>query len=282
MTDITHISIEAKTPLYQASGGPSTLAALRDIKDAFRRSPIWLLLAWQDVKLRYRGSVIGPFWLTISMGIMILAMGTVYSHLLKTEANDYFPFLTLGLMLWALMATLMQDACMTFISSAGFIKQIRLPYTTYALRTLTRNLIVYAHNFIIYIIVIIIFGIWPGAHALLFIPGLMLFVFNAFWLIMLLAMLCARYRDITPIINSLVQIIFFVTPVIWSPSLLDNHKWVIWINPFYHFLELMRAPLLGHTPEMGSYLYAIATTIIGAIVTFIVFRRYRARIAYWV
>jgi ABC-type polysaccharide/polyol phosphate export permease len=239
------------------------------------------MMAWQDIKLRYRGSVIGPFWLTLSMGVMIMAMGLVYSRLLKTEANEYFPFLTLGLMQWALMSVLMQEACMTFLNSAGFIKQIRMPYMTYVMRTLTRNLIVYAHNFIIYIVVALIFGIWPGAYLWLLLPGYALLILNAVWMILLLAMLCARYRDIVPIINSVVQVVFFVTPVIWSPSLLA-HQWVVWVHPFFHFLDLIRAPLLGHAPSLWSYVYAAVTAIIGITVTFTFFRRYRARIAYWV
>lgn len=136
--------------------------------------------------------------------------------------------------------------------------------------------------FIIYIIVAIIFGIRPGAHLWLLLPGLALLFLNAIWCILLLAILCARFRDITPIINSLVQIVFFVTPVIWAPALLDNHKWLIWINPFYHFLELIRSPILGHMPDLLSYAYATATGIIGTSATFLLFRRFRACIAYWV
>ncbi len=282
MTDTTLIPAKTSPAFYQASGGPSTAAAQRDIIETFQRAPLWLTMAWQDIKLRYRGSVIGPFWLSISMGIMIVAMGIVYSHLLKTEAHEYFPFLTLGLMQWSLMSTLMQDACTTFAHSASFIKQIRLPYTTYAMRTLTRHMIIYAHNFVVYIVVAIIFGIWPGVYLVLLIPSLALLLWNALWMIMFLGMLCARFRDITPIITSLVQVVFFVTPVIWSPSLLDAHIWIVWINPFYHFLELMRAPLLGHAPSIWSYVYAFVTGIIGSTVTFMLFRRFRARIAYWV
>ncbi len=279
MTDTCSVPSQ---PIYHASGGPSTSAALRDIGEAFRRSPLWLLMAWQDIKLRYRGSVLGPFWLTLSMGVMILAMGMVYSRLLKTAANDYFPMLTLGLLQWTLMATLMQDACITFIQANSFIKQIRLPYMTYVMRTLARNLAVYAHNFIIYIIVALIFGIWPGVYLWLLLPGLVLFLLNAMWVIMFLAMVCARFRDITPIISSLVQVVFFVTPVIWAPGLLQGHQWVVELNPFYHLLELIRAPLLGHAPDALSYIYTSATAILGIAGTFIMFRRFRARIAYWV
>lgn len=239
-------------------------------------------MAWQDIKLRYRGSVIGPFWLTLSMGVMIMAMGLVYSHLLKTATNDYFPFLTLGLLQWTLISTLMQEACTTFIYSNSFIKQIRLPYTTYVMRTLMRNLLVYAHNFIIYIVVALIFGIWPGVYLWLLLPGMILFLLNALWVIMFLAMVCTRFRDITPLITSLVQIVFFVTPVIWTPALLQGHEWIVELNPFYHMLELIRAPLFGHAPEALTYIYTSATAILGSFGTFLLFRRFRARIAYWV
>ena len=269
-------------PYYKASGGASTAAAVRDFTEALRRWPMWLLMAWQDIKLRYRGSILGPFWLTLSMGFMILTMGFVYGHLLKTETNDYFPFLTLGLMQWTFMATIMQESCVTFVSSHAYIKQIQLPYTTYIMRTITRNLIVYAHNFIIYILVALYFGIWPGMHLWLLIPGFALLIINCIWVVMLLALICARFRDITPIISSLVQVAFFVTPIIWTPNLLQGHGWLIEINPFYHFLELIRAPLLGHNPDPLSYPFTFLLAIFGFLATFILFRRFRGRIAYWV
>jgi len=269
-------------PIYEASGGPSTGAAARDIRETFTRWPLWMMMSWQDIKQRYRGSVLGPFWLTLSMGVMIVAMGFVYSHLLKTAADDYFPFLTLGLLQWSLLATLMQEACVTFINSAPYIKQIRMPYTTHVMRTISRNLIIYAHNFVIYIIVAVIFGIWPGIYLWLLLPGFALLFVNAFWIITFLGMICARFRDIVPIINSLVQVVFFVTPVIWSPALLQGHGWLVEINPFYHMLELIRQPLFGHAPESLSYIYMSATAVAGSIGTFLMFRRFRARIAYWV
>ena len=277
MTNLTH-----PIPTYHAKGGASSRAALRDLAETFTRSALWLRMATQDVKLRYRGSVLGPFWLTISMAVTILVMGFVYGRLLKTSGKEYFPFLTLGFIQWTFMSTVMQEACLTFINSQSFIKQIRLPYTIYALRTLARNAVVYAHNFVIYIVVALIFGIWPGWHLWLLAPGLALLLLNCLWVIMLLGMICARFRDIIPIINSLVQLVFFVTPVFWQPELLQEHRWVVFLNPFYHFLEIIRAPLLGHTPDAFNYYYVIGVTVVGASLTFVLFRRFRARIAYWV
>lgn len=279
---MTDIARSLPKPIYHAKGGASTLAALKDLTETFKRWPLWMRMAWQDIKLRYRGSMLGPFWLTLSMAVTIIVMGFVYGKLLKSSNKDYFPFLTLGLIQWGYMSTVMQEACITFINSNTFIKQVRLPYTIYVLRTIMRNLVVYAHNFAIYIVIAIIFGIWPGATLWLLVPGFILLLINSLWAVMLLAIICARFRDIIPIVSSLVQLVFFVTPVFWQPDMLQEHHWVVLWNPFYHFLELIRAPLLGHTTSLFSYAYCTGTSLVGIAVTFAIFRRFRARIAYWV
>lgn len=269
---------------YRASGGkPSLRKARVDLVEGMRRWPLWMHLAWQDIRLRYRGSILGPFWITLSMGIMIGAMGLMYSQLFKMETKSYMPFLATGLLMWTFLASLINEGCTAFTNAEGFIKQVRLPFSLHVYRVLGRNLIVLAHNAVIYVLVALFYDITPS-YTLLFLPlSLMIILLNAAWVIFLLGMFCARFRDIGPIVSSLVQVIFFLTPVIWMPGQLRGHQaWVADLNPFYHFIELVRAPLLDQPlPPMALPMIA-AITVVGWAITIVVLRRWRSRLAYWV
>jgi homopolymeric O-antigen transport system permease protein len=261
---------------------PSKLA-LNDLVSGLQRWALWVAMGWQDIKTRYRRSTLGPFWLTMSMGITVGAMGTLYAGLFKLSLADYLPHLTLGLLFWALIANTLTEGCQTFIASEGFIKQIRIPFTAHVLRVVWRNYIIFLHNLVVYLPVAVLYRVEPGWVGLLTIPGLVLIALNAVWAVLLLGMVCVRFRDIPQIVGSLLQVAFFVTPIIWHPSALTGRLlFVVRFNPFYHFLEIVRAPLMGQMPALESWVAAGLVTVVGWAFTAWFFTRFRARIPYWV
>lgn len=258
--------------------------AWQDVVDGLRQWRIWLMLAYQDIKLRYRRSVLGPFWLTISMAITVYSMGYLYAHLFHIELEHYYPFLVAGMLGWTLISTMVNEFAEGITASDRFIKQIKLPFTVHIHKIAARNLIIFFHNLLVLIPILIIFH--HSAHinfyTLLLIPGLALVYLNAISYGLLLGMLGARYRDIAQIIKSLVQVVFFVTPVMWSPEVLKGRNiYVAEFNPFYAFLELIRQPLIGAQPTLNNVIVALATTIIGLVISARLFIRYRNRIVYW-
>ena len=176
--------------------------AVRDLRGAWSLRRLCWTLAWLDIKLRYRGSLLGPFWLTLSTAIMVAAMGGIYAALFHMNLHEYLPFLTLSLVLWGFLSTLVGDACLGFTASEGMIRSVRMPFTLYAARIVVRNLVVLAHNVVVIVVVFAIFRIWPGATALLALPGFALWLVDALALAVTLGALCARFRDIPPIVGS--------------------------------------------------------------------------------
>ena len=239
------------------------------------------MLGWQDIKQRYRRSKIGPFWLTLSYGIMIAAMGPLYGRLLQQDIGAYLPYLATSFVAWMLLSGIIIDACGAFTGAEGYIKQVKLPLTVYVLRVVWKNLIIFGHNLIIVFLVILWFQ--PSLNwSLLAIPLAVLMVaLNGVWVGLLFGLLCARFRDVPQVITSLVQVVFFLTPVMWRPEMLGRKQWVVELNPLYHFLEIMRAPLLSGGAPTSSWVAVIATTLIGFPITLLIFSRYRARVAYW-
>ena len=243
---------------------------------------LWVRLGWNDILQRYRRSILGPFWLTASMAIMIVALGILYAGLFNTPVEDFLPFLCVGLLVWNLVASFLVEGGTLFTGSESYIKQIRLPYSVYVYRSTWSKLVIFFHNFIIYFAVLLYFQIWPGTVGLLAIPGLAIVVINGALASLCIGIISARFRDVPPLIGSVVQIVFFVTPIFWKPELLKGREYVTDFNPFFHLLEIVRAPLLGSVPSAKSYLAVLLITLINIVVTGAFFSRFRSRISYWV
>lgn len=257
-------------------------AALADVTRGLGMWRLWVRLGWNDILQRYRRSMLGPFWLTASMAVMVIALGVLYAELFHSPIHDFLPYLCVGLLVWNLTSSFLLEGGTLFTGAESYIKQIRLPYSVYVYRSSWSKLVIFAHNFVIYFGVLIYFEIWPGAVALLAVPGLILVLINGAAITLLIGMISARFRDVPQLIGSLVQIVFFVTPIMWKPELLRERAYIAEINPFFHLVEIIRAPLLGQMPPASSYLAILIITGVNIAVVSMFFARFRSRISYWV
>jgi ABC-type polysaccharide/polyol phosphate export permease len=257
-------------------------AAVRDIRESVQSHRIWMMLANQDIKQRYRRSVLGPFWITLSAVVSILALSLVYTQIFQVPTAEYLVFLTTGFVSWMYLSSLVTESCTVFIGAEGIIRQINLPLGIHVFRLAWRSLVTLAHNLVIVALVVIYMRAPFGWASLAVVPGLVLATVAAIALGYLLGGICARYRDVPPIVTSLVQVLFYVTPVIWPPKLLQGNEHLLTFNPFYYFLEVLRAPLMGQLPPGEVWLVATGLTLllIAAAVAFMA--RYRWRVAYWI
>ncbi|GAA0576175.1 ABC transporter permease [Craurococcus roseus] len=274
----------SQTVLYVADAArPRRLErALEDISTGFARWRLAAALARLDIRNRYRGSVLGPFWLSLSTAVMVVALGLLYSTLFTLPLGEYLPYLSVGLIVWGLINQTVTDACESLISAEGIIRQLPLPYTVHALRCVFRNAAVAAHSLPLILVVFAVFGHLPGPEALLAFAGLALVGANAFALSIVLGMVCARFRDIPPIVGSVLQLAFFMSPVLWKPELLGDRRVWLPLNPFYTLMETVRGPLVEGGAPGVVWLSAIAFTLLTCASAFAFFVRFRGRIAFWV
>lgn len=272
---------EERQAVFDTGAGGQAIHAWRDIAGGLSNAPLWSMIGWREIKQRYRRSIVGPFWVTLSMAFMVLALGIVYGVIFRIDLKSYLPFLCLGLIIWEFISKSILEGSMAFLLLEGLIKQIRLPLTTHIAAVIWKNVVVLGHNAIIYVIVALVFGINPGWAIVYVVPGLLLVLLNLTWLVLVLALVCTRFRDVPQIVQTAVQMLFFVTPVFWSPTLMPQRTFIVHGNPFYHMIEVVRAPLLGHVPGLENWGFLVATLILGWIGTFWLFSKFRRRIAYW-
>jgi len=242
---------------------------------------VWSSLAWHDILTRYRRSTIGPFWLTLSVAIFVTALGGLYHTLFRMDVSEYMPFMTAGLVVWTLMSAFLLESCVIFVEGDPIIKQVRLPLTVFVFRMIMRNLIVFLHNLPILVVVFLVFQVDLTWKIVLAPIGLAFLCLNAIWAGLLIGVVSTRYRDVVQVMTSLLQVVFFVTPVFWSPTLLQGRPLIVEGNVLYHFLEVVRGPLLGQVPSTLTYGIVSGVTVVGWTAGLLMFQRFRNRIAYW-
>ncbi len=254
-----------------------------DLSKSFGQSAMWRELAWQDVKNRYRRSFLGPFWLTIGMLLFIAGLGPLYSQLFGQSMTGYLPYLAIGLMFWNYIVVTIIELCASLHGNANLIHSTRTLVGTMVLRTIYRNLIILAHNFAA-IVIVLAFARWmPDAKILWLIPGLALLVLFQVFFGYFISIVCARYRDVESFLTSILQMAFFISPVVWKVSQLPAGKrHYANFNPFAWMLDVVRSPWLHEVPSTMSWINLCVATGVFAALAIFVFGKFQSRISYWV
>ncbi|HET6183197.1 MAG TPA: ABC transporter permease [Acetobacteraceae bacterium] len=280
-------SAEARLPVLEFQAGRPGQQGGRllgqDLREGARLWRLAVTLGWLDIKLRYRGSLLGPFWLTLSTGAMVGSLGVLYATLWKMNVREYLPYLALSQVLWGFIAMVVSEGCTLFTSVETLIRSVRMPFFVHAQRLIVRNALVLAHNALVVIVMFAVLDTWPGWRALYALPAILVWVVDGMAIGMLLGAMCARFRDIPPIVGSLMQIFFFLTPVIWTPKQLPpGLNWVMLGNPFFDVLEVARAPLLGAWPGTHVWIAALVFSALLCGIAWWFLARARGRIAFWI
>lgn len=257
--------------------------ATRDIFEGLQRYRLALVFGWQDVAQRYRRSRVGAFWLTINMAVFIGALGLIFGTLFQSEMKEFLPYLCAGVIMWGFISTTLTEGCVAFSASEGIILQVRMPLFVHIMRVLWRNIIILAHNILIFPVVALIMFHEINMNIFWAVPGFLLVVMNVSWMVLVLGIICARFRDMMQVMTNILQVLFYATPIMWMVKILPQHVSKVFIewNPFYHFIELVRSPLLGAAPTISNWLVALILSILGWIFAIAFYGRYRWRIAYW-
>ncbi len=206
----------------------------------------------------------------------------MFSTLFQQDIAKTLPYIATGIIFWGLLTGCINDGTTVFISAESFVRNVPMPLSVHFYRMMARNVMIWGFNMAIYVVVVICFELMPGWNVLLFIPGLILFLINAAWISLAAGVLSTRYRDIPQIIANAIQVIFFLTPIFWSPATLPNRPAFVVFNPFYHLIEIVRAPLLGEVVSPMSWGLCVGMAVAGLGFTAWLYRRAHARIAYWV
>lgn len=288
-SDLVRMTDSGENTVVPADKSTSFAASWADLSRGFGQRELWLQLGWQDIKQRYRRSTLGPLWITIATGAMAVALGLLYSLLFQQELSFFLPHVTVGLIIWGFISGCVKEGSTVFIENEGLIKQLPSALSVHVYRLVWRQLLFLAHNMVIWLILVLIFRPHLGWNFFLVIPALALLVANGVWVTMFFGIIATRYRDVAPLLDSLIQLVFYMTPIVWTTKTLEDQGGAVAerariaeINPLFHYLEIIRAPLTGEAIAAYHWWIVIGCTVAGLGLALLAMRRWRARVSYWV
>lgn len=255
--------------------------AWNDLRQGVAAWNVWHILAMQELRQRYRRSVLGPLWICVSLSVQVAVMGFLVGMLFKQEFTKYLPYATLGIILWNFISTALVEGANAFVGSATYILQAKRPLSAFVVHVLWRNLVYLAHNAVIYVIVALIFLVPLSWATPLVVPGLVLVIVNMGWMLLFIGILAARFRDVHMMLQSAMPVLFWLTPIVFYPEMLGRYRWITDFNPLAHMIDIVRSPLLGQAPGLKPWLLTATAALAGWAVTFAFFSRFRARVPYW-
>lgn len=259
------------------------LHGLDDFQQSIRHPLKWLYLGYMDVFLRYKRSIIGPFWITISISVVIFVLSHLWAQILSLDFNFFVSYFAIGYILWHWLSSTVIESSSSMTEFEGLLKQINIPISTYLLRVSLRNFLIFLHNCLLIILVIFLFGNNVNFFQFLTIslPSIFLILISLTSLGIMISVISVRYRDISSIISFLMQLLFFITPIIWHPDVINKSTLMIEYNLFFYWIDVIRQPLLGLEIHDNSILIIFVTSIICILVTAFVIGRYKKKIIYW-
>lgn len=272
---LLNAAAEARSP------GTALVGGVRDMRDGAALTDLWLFMGWQDIRQRYRRTILGPWWVAISTGLLVLLLGCLWSEIFKVDVRTFLPHFGLGFVLWAFLSGAANEACTGFTQFEGIIKQRRVPLAAFLYRIAVRHAIALAHNATIVALLIAWSGPRWTAATWLALPGLILFMLTVTLALIPIAVFCTRFRDFPQIVANVLQVAFFATPIMWRPEAMEDYRWVVSYNPFAQLIDIVRQPLTGTAPDAAAWLWSAGALFASFLAAAYLLGRYGRRVAYW-
>lgn len=241
------------------------------------------LMGLGEIRRRYARSKIGQFWLTISTGIMVAALGLVWSTLWHVPIADLVPFVAISLVVWTMITGTLGEATTVFPANGSIFLNQGMSFSTAIYALVYRHLLIFLHNVPIIVITVLIFSVPAGRLAPVALLGFASLILALVWSSYLVAIACVRFRDLTQVVQNGLMVLFFITPVLWKPDQIPpGDHYLLSLNPFAALLAVVREPLLGQLPTLYDWTAAAVVSIGGFVIALPIIGYCQRRIIYWI
>lgn len=257
------------------------VGTLSDIAAVFIQWRTWFLMGSQDIDMRYRRSLLGPFWISLSLVVLVIGMSALYAPIMDSRFHDYLYWLGSSFLVWFLISGLINEGMQIAIEAEGQLRSVRIPLPVLAARMVHRNFIVFLHNLIVIVAAMALFRLAPTLDLLLAPIGILVLLMIGFFCALVLGPLCLRFRDVAQVVTNVMQMAFFLTPIIWQPTQAKVPWYFVEANPFYHLIELVRAPLLGKVPTFNNWAVSLSVLAAAMVIAVLTLAMSRRKIFIW-
>jgi lipopolysaccharide transport system permease protein len=245
------------------------------------RHVTWRALAAGDIRSKYRRTLLGPWWITATNAFTALIMGLVAGRFLGADMKTYLPNFMVSMTIWGFISSSIGESCYTMINAGGMIKAVDMPILIHVMRMVQRNLIIFLHNIAVIPFIWLVYPWHVGIVAILSVVGLLIVYVFVVSVSVIVSMICVRYRDIPPIVAAILQLLFFISPIIWSTSQVKGDDLILTLNPIAHLLAITRDPIMGVRPSLTNWVGALGSVAVLTAAMVYIYTRYRTRVVYW-
>lgn len=252
---------------------PKKTFSMNDIRELWRYKELLYFFTWRDLKVRYKQTVIGIGWAVFQPFMTMIVFSVFFGKLagLPSDNIPYPVFVFTGLLFWQFFSTALSDTSNTLISNQSIITKVYFPRLILPISAVVTKFVDFFIASVILAGLMIYYGFAPHLAGLLILPILLLITFmTAVGLGLFLAAINVKYRDVRYALPFFIQILLFLTPVIYPASIAGKYSWLLAINPMTGVIQAARASLFG-TPQLNlvllslSALASIVLMIIGII-----------------
>ena len=256
--------------------------ALKDVVDGFRRLDVVWYLAYDDLRGRFRRTVLGPLWVALANLVFILGVGFVFSQVFQADLAGFLIYLAAGMAPWALFSSIVAEAPQLFVRSKTLFETYPLPWSVTVLRSLIGHSLVFTIHLTVFFLLALGFGASFSLSALLAIPGVLALIASGYGLGLGLGVLGARFRDLGPAIGAVLPFLFILTPIFWRVSDLGGSRpAVTHFNPIFHYIDAIRSPLIGETVDPMTWQFVGVGAVLCLAFGLGLYARWRRHLYYW-
>ncbi len=264
------------------SSGSDVSQGIEDLVSGAAKWRIWSSMAMEDLKRRYHRAAFGLLWVFFSFFAFVFVKAVVFDQFAGDIAFSFPMYLASGFLVWQFMNGVVTDGTDVFVSAANWLKGVPIPLSTFVFQSVVRNVVTAGYACMVVVLLMVYEGQAVTWGTLLALPGIAVCVVTSVWVQLLLGTVASRFRDFKHLVQTIMRITFFLTPVLWVPGALGRLGEYTYWNPFANFIEVIRMPLLYGSVDPFHWAYVGIFSSLVAVVSLIVFALCRHRIIYWV
>ncbi|WP_394692834.1 ABC transporter permease [Hyphobacterium sp.] len=261
----------------------SIAGAIGDIVRAAARWRLWSALAVEDIRQTYRRTFIGVFWISLSFAIFVIVKVFVFGAITDSLNSEYFGvYLLLGFFGWQFMSLSVNSGTQVFVNSELWIRSDPIELPAFVFQSVARNMFELFMTGLVAVAVTFYLGFGDTIYSVMVFPAIIVYLLNAFWVSLLLGVICTRFRDLTHLISAIMRVMFFLTPIFWFPDQMPEEAMaILYWNPFSHFIWILRTPVLDQQLAVDSWIVVGAITAVGWAAAMLAYATARRRLVFW-
>ena len=239
-------------------------------------------LALLDIKIRYRNTILGPFWSTLSLGVTLVILGFIWTKVFSINHYEYIPNLYLSYIFWVWISDTLTDSITVFNENKDIVHNYNIPIFFLNFKIVIRNFFIFLHNFPLIFAIFYIYKIELGFNILFFIIPIFLTLTFLFFLSIIISIACSYFDDFKQATLIFIKIFFYITPILWLPEMLGDKQFLLFYNPFFHIIELLKNTLLSPTLLINSFLMVVIMNVLTLIFSIIIYKTLNKKIIHWI